>query len=118
MRLNSEASQLSRPEEDPGEHGSIEAAGVGVAQRWVIGGKKMQAVWEKVLGSVGEAVLGFAGDDASFEQKGQIAVEGDLSEADDYADARQGLDLGGEVRPAVTNLLGVGFVAGRGAADD
>ncbi len=84
----------------------------------MIGGEEMQAVGKKVLGSVGEAVLGFASDDAGLKQKGQIAVEGDLSEADDDADAWQRLDLGGEVRRAVTNLLRVGFVAGRCAADD
>jgi len=78
----------------------------------------MQAVGEKIVCSVGEAVLGFAVDDAGLEQKRKIAVEGDLSEADDDADAREGLDLGGEVCAAVANLLRVGLVSGRGAAYD
>jgi len=67
---------------------------------------------------VGEAVLGFAGDDAGFEQEGEIAVEGYLSQADDDADARKGLDLSGKMAGAVANLLGVRLVAGRSAAND
>jgi hypothetical protein len=78
----------------------------------------MQTVGEKILGPMGEAVLGFAGDDAGLEQEGQVAVEGDLSEADDDADARQSLDLAGKVGGAVANLLGEGFVAGRGTTND
>ena len=78
----------------------------------------MQAAGKTVVGAVGEAVFGLALDDAGVEQVGEIAVEGDLSEADDDADARQGLNLVGKVDGAVANLLGVGFVAGRGAADD
>ena len=70
------------------------------------------------MGSVGEAVLGFAGDDAGLEQVGEVAVEGDLAEADDDADAGQGLDFSGEVDGAVADLLGERLVAGRGAADD
>ena len=116
--LDGEAGQFPCPQEDSGEHGAVEAAGVGVAQRRVVGGEEMQAVGKTILGAVGEAVLGFAGDDAGVEQVGEIAVEGDLSEADDDADARQGLDLGGEMGGAVANLLGEGLVAGRGAADD
>ncbi len=71
-----------------------------------------------VLGSVGETVVRFAGDDAGFEEEGEVAVEGDLAEADDDADAGEGLDLGGEMRGAVADLLGEGLVAGRGTADD
>ena len=78
----------------------------------------MQAVGKTIVGAVGEAVLGFAGDDAGLEQVGEIAVEGDLSQADDDADARQGVNLVGEVAGAVANLLRVGLVAGRGAAND
>ena len=67
---------------------------------------------------MGEAVLGFASDDAGVEQIGQIAVECDLSEADDDADAGEGLDFVGQMGGAVANLLRERLVAGRGAADD
>ncbi len=46
---------------------------------------------------MGETVVGFAGDDAGFEQEGEVAVEGDLAEADDDTNAGEGLNLGGEV---------------------
>jgi hypothetical protein len=116
--LDGEAGQFPCPQEDPGEHGAVEPAGIGIAQGWVISGEKMRAIREEVLGTVGEAVLGFAADDAGVEQVGEIAVEGDLSQADDDTDARQGLDLSGQMGGAVANLLGEGLVAGRGAADD
>jgi hypothetical protein len=67
---------------------------------------------------VGEGVVRFFGDDAGVEQVGEVAVEGDLAEADDDADAGEGLDFGGEMLGAVAYLLGQGLVAGRGAADD
>ncbi len=116
--LDGEACQFPCPQEYPGEHGAVEAAGVGVSQGWVVGGEKMQAVGQAILGAVGEAVFGFALDDAGVEQVGEIAVEGDLSEADDDTDAREGLNFVGEVGGAVANLLGLGLVAGRGAAHD
>ncbi len=78
----------------------------------------MQAVGEKIFGAVGEAVLGLAGDDAGFEQEGEVAIEGDLSEADDDTDARQGVNFSGKVGGAVADLLGARLVAGRGAAYD
>src|ERR1700692_2008377 len=78
----------------------------------------MQAVGKTIVGAVGEAVLGFALDDPRVEEIGEIAVEGDLSQADDDADARQCLNLIGKVGGAVANLLGMGLVAGRGAAND
>ena len=78
----------------------------------------MEAVGKIVVGAVGEAVVGFARDDAGVEKVGEIAVEGDLTKADDDTDARQGVNLVGEVGGAVANLLGVGLVAGRGAAND
>jgi hypothetical protein len=116
--LDGQASQFSCPQEDSREHGAVETAGVGVAQGWVVGGEEMQAVGEKIFSPVREAVLGFASDDSGFEQEGEVAVEGDLAETDDDADARQSLDLSGKMTGAVANLLGVGFVAGRSAADD
>lgn len=78
----------------------------------------MQAVGEKILGTVGEAVLGFAGDDAGVEQVSQISVEGYFSKTHDDTNARQGLNFGGQMGGAVANLLGKGLVTGRGAADD
>ena len=70
------------------------------------------------MGAVSESVFGFARDDACVQQEGEIAVEGDLSQADDDTDARQRLDFSGEMSTAVPNLLGEGLVAGRGAAND
>jgi hypothetical protein len=52
------------------------------------------------------------------EQVGKIAVEGDLSEADDDADSRESLYLGGQVGGAIANLLRERLVAGRGASND
>ena len=118
MVSSGKAGQFPCPQEDAGEHGAVETSRIGVAQRWVVGGQEVQAVGQKVVRAVGETILGFANDDAGFEQKGEIAVEGNLSQADDDADARQSLDLVGEVSPAVANLLRLGLVAGRGAADD
>jgi len=81
-------------------------------------GEQVQAVGEKRVSAVGEAVVGFASDDAGFEQEGQIAVEGDLSQADYDADSRESLDLIGKMGGAVADLLGEWLVAGRGAAND
>ncbi len=78
----------------------------------------MQAVGKTIVGAVGEAVLGFALDDAGVEQVGEIAVESDLSEADDDTDARQRLDFSGKMSAAVANLLGQRLVAWWSAADD
>src|SRR5882672_5781787 len=116
--LDGQAGQFPCPQEYPGEHGAVEAAGVGVAQGWVVRGQKMQAVGETILGAVGEAVFGFARDGARVQQEGEIAVESDLSQADDDTDARQRLDFSGKMSAAVANLLGQGLVAGRGAAND
>jgi hypothetical protein len=84
----------------------------------MVGGEEMEAVWKTILGAVGEAVLRLAGNDAGVEQVGKITVEGDLSEADDDADSREGFDFSGKVDGAVANLLRERLVAGRGAADD
>lgn len=84
----------------------------------MIGGEKVESVGQDVLGAVGEAVGGFAGDDAGVEQVGHVAIEGDLAEADDDADAGECLDLGGEVGGTVADLLRGGFVSGRRATDN
>ena len=81
--------------EDVREHGGVEAAGIRVAQGGVVAREEMEAVWEDVLGGVAEAVGGAAGDDAGVEEMGEVAVEGDLAEADDDADAGEGGELGG-----------------------
>jgi hypothetical protein len=54
----------------------------------------------------------------ALQQVREVAVPGDLAEADDDADLGQRGDLGGQMRRAVADLLGGGLVAGRGAADD
>ena len=42
--LDGESGPFPCPQKDAGEHHPVEAAGVGVTQRWVVGGEKMQAV--------------------------------------------------------------------------
>jgi hypothetical protein len=113
-----EACQFPCPKKDLCEHRAVEASGVGVAQRGVIGSEEMETVREQILGSVGKTIFRFANNDAGLEQVGEVAVEGDLSEGDYDTDAWQGLDLGGEVRGAVAEFLWERLVAGRGAADD
>jgi hypothetical protein len=113
--LDGEAGQFPRPNENTREHGAIETARIGVAQRWVVGREQMQSVGEKILGSVGEAVFRFAGDGSGMQEMGEIGVEGYLSQADDDTNARQSLNLRGQVSCAVANLLGKGLIAGWGA---
>lgn len=78
----------------------------------------MQSVRKKILRAVREAVCRLPGDDAGVQKIGEIAVEGDLSQADNDANASQGLDLARQVRGTVADLLWRRFVAGRGAMDD
>ena len=75
-------------------------------------------VGQKVLGAMAEGVGGAAFDDAFVEQMGEVAVPGDLAEADDDANFGERGDFGGEMRRAVADLLWCGLVAGRCAADD
>jgi hypothetical protein len=42
--LDGESGEFSGAEEDAGEHGTVEATGVGVAQGWVISGEQVEAV--------------------------------------------------------------------------
>lgn len=84
----------------------------------MVRGEQVEAVGEKVFGSMGKTILRFASDDAGVKQIGEVAVEGDLAEADDDADARESLDFIGQVRGAVADLLGERLVSGWGAADD
>ena len=112
------ATLFESTQEDAGEHRSIETTGVGVAQRGMVAGEEGDLVGQKVLGSVAKGVGGAAFDHALAEQVREVAVPGDLAEADDDADLGEGGDFGGEMRRAVADLLGRGLVAGRGAADD
>jgi hypothetical protein len=118
LYLDFQAGEFSCAQKDAGEHGAVKTAGVGVAQGWVVRGQKVKAVGEKVIGSVGEAVGRFASDDAGVQKVSQVAIEGDLPETDDDANARERLNLSREMRGAVANLLRLGLVAGRSAADD
>ena len=58
------------------------------------------------------------GDDAGVQEVSEIAVECDLSEADDDSDTGQRLYFGGKMGGAVANLLGERLVAGGGTADN
>jgi hypothetical protein len=84
----------------------------------VVGGKKMNAIRENIFGPVSKAVCGFARDNAGLQKEGEVAIEGDLAQADDDAYARQGLNFCCKMRCAVTNLLRGRFVSRRGTADD
>lgn len=116
--LGSQARQFAGADEDPGEHGAVEAAGVGVSQRGVIAGEQVDAVGHGVFGGMGEAEGGAGADDLRVEEVCEVAVEGDLAEADDDADTREGGELVREVLAAVADLFGGWLIAGRGAADD
>jgi len=113
-----EAGKFFGTNEDLGEHGAVEPTGVGVAQRWVVAAQDVGAAGQGVFGGVAEAKVGFAVDDARVEQVGEEAVEGDLAQADDDADFRQGFNFAGEEGSAVAYLLRGRLVVGRGAADD
>ena len=110
--------QFESTEEHPGEHRSIEAAGVRVAERGMVAAQQGDLVGQVVLGSMAESVGGAAFDDAFVEQMREVAVPCDLAEADDDADFWQRGDFAGEMRRTVANLLRCGLVAGRGTADD
>lgn len=116
--LDFEAGQFSGAEEDSGEHGAVEAAGVGVSERGVVGGQQMEAVWQQVGCAVRETVGRFAGDDAGMEQVGEVAVEGDLSQADDDANPGKRVDFACEMAGAVAEFLWQRFISRWGAAED
>jgi hypothetical protein len=46
--------ELTRAEKDGKKHGTREAAGVGVLERGVVAGDRVEAVGERELGGVGE----------------------------------------------------------------
>ena len=68
--------------------------------------EELEAVGEVVFDAVAEVVERAAGDSALVEQVGEVAVEGDLAEGDDDADAGEQIDLAGEVRGAVADFEG------------
>lgn len=115
---DSEASQFPCPQQDLGEHGAVQTASVGVAERRMVGSEEPQTVGQGVFGAMSEAVLGLSRNDTCVQEVCKVAVEGDLTQADDDADAWQGLNLTSQVRGAVAYLLRGGFVSRRCAADD
>jgi hypothetical protein len=116
--LYGQSCQFAGAYEYAGKHWAVEPSGVGVAQRGVVAAKEAQTVGQDVFGAMCKAVVRFLLDDAGVEQVGEIAIPCDLAEADDDTDSREGVDFGGEMLRAVTDLLREGFVAGWGAADD
>jgi len=113
-----EAGEFAGTDEDAGEHGVVEAPGIGVAQGGVVAAEQAEAVGERVFGRVGEAVVGAASDDTRSEEVREEAIPGDLAQADDDADFGQRGDFRGEVDAAVADLLGGGLIARGSAADD
>src|SRR6266702_4882263 len=116
--VSTETGKFPGADEDVGEHWAVEAAGVRVAQRWVIAAEQAQAVWKRVFRAMAEAVVRPASDDACKQEMGEETVPGDLTQADDDADAGQRVDLGRQMHSAVADLLRRGLVAGRRAAND
>ena len=84
----------------------------------MIAGQKVETVWQDVFDSMAKAVLGFARNDAGLQQISHVAIESDLSQADNNSNLRQSFNLCRQVCGAVANLLRCGFVAGRSTADD
>jgi hypothetical protein len=117
-RLNSQPGQFPCPKKDPGEHGAIQTACIRVAQRWVIGGQKMHSVGENVLRTMGEPIGRLPGNDAHLKKISEIAVKGDLAKAHHHPNARKSMNLIGQMRSAVTNLLRERFIPRRRTADD
>src|ERR1700744_5516866 len=78
----------------------------------------MKTVGEKILGAMGKAVVGFAGDDTSVKQVGKVAVKGDLPETYDNADARERLNFIGQMDSTVANFLRKRFIPRWSTADD
>ena len=94
LRL-AEAGEFAGSDKDAGEHDSVKAASVGVAQRWVVAAEELESAGEGVLGAMGEGVGGAASDLTAQQEVGEEAVPGDLAEADDDANPGEGFDLGG-----------------------
>ena len=92
-----EAGEFAGADEDAGEHGAVQAAGVGVAERGVVAAEERDAVGKLVLGAVGEDEGCPAFDDARADEVCEVAVPGDLAEADYDFDLRQQGDLIREV---------------------
>lgn len=84
----------------------------------MVASQQVQPAGQHILCSMDKAVSRFARDDAGIQKVGEVAVKGDFAEAYYDFDARENLDLAGEMLGAVADLLRKGFVAGRGASND
>lgn len=113
-----EAGNFPCAHKDAGEHRPVEAAGVGIAQRRMVTAQEIEAVWQKIFGSVGEFVIGSALYLTGCQQVSEKAIPGNLSQTDDDADAGERFDFGCKVGRAVANLLRGGLVARWSTADD
>lgn len=116
--LDSKAGQLPRSKKDLDEHGSIQPTGVGISERGMIRGQQVQSVGKQIMRTMRKLVLGFTSYDTGVQQMREVAVEGDLSQTHNNANAWQSGDLGGKMFGAVANLLRLGLVSGRRATDD
>ncbi len=104
-------------DKNPQKHRPGEAARIGVSQRRMIARQQMQAIGQDILGSMRKDILGFALDDTGVQQVRKIAVEGDLAEANNDANAREGSDLRREMAGTVANLLRKRLISGWGASN-
>lgn len=84
----------------------------------MIAAKQMHPIRQPIANSVREAIRGLALDDTLRDEVGEVAVKGNLSQADNDAKACELAKLSSEVRGAVANLLRSGLVAWRRTADD
>jgi len=116
--LDGKTGQFPCPQKYLRKHRAVQTARIRVAQRWVIGREKVQAIGKNVVSTVSEPVSRFTRNYTGVQKIGQISIESHLSETDDDADTGQGLDLSGKMGSAVANLLGQRFVARWRAAND
>ncbi len=117
-KLGVNGSEVASAADDTGEHGVVQPARVGVAQRGMVADEQVQTVGKNVLCAVGEAEGRACADDLCMEEMGEKGVEGYFAETDDDPDAREGGEFMAEVVAAVANLLREGLVSRRGATDD
>src|SRR6201999_260042 len=80
--LSVEPGELPGAHEDPEKHRAVELAGVRVAKRGMVAAEQCEAVGELVLGSMAEDEGRPALNDAGANEVGEVAVPGDLAEAD------------------------------------
>lgn len=84
----------------------------------MIAGQKVETVRQYVFRSVSKAVVGLARNNASLQEISHVPIKSYLAETNNHANFLQSFNLCGQVRRAVTNLLGSGFVTRWGASDD